>query len=321
VEAIEGHGGELRTNSLVSAIEVERNRVVGVRLASGESVRAPVVVSNADYRRTILDLVGPAHLPPATVARAARASMALPLATLYLAIAEPAMRPLETNIWWHEHEDVDAVFAELALGGGAPPRFAFISSGSAKTGSSVPHHTVEVMTLCPAAFAPGRTGDAAALSHEYRTDGDYRDAKERLDASLFALAERALGPLAGQVLYRELSTPLTHIRFARSTGGTPYGIAATPQQFGLLRPAHATPLPGLFLVGASTVSGFGIVGVSVGGVRCAEVITGQSLLREVYAGKLIGDPARLPDRPPGWDPLSACRGSRAARHPSRAARR
>jgi phytoene dehydrogenase-like protein len=304
VEALEGNGGELRTRSLVTGVVVERGRVAGVRLDHGEVLRAPVVVSNADYRRTVLDLVGAEHFPSAAVVRARRAQMALPVLTLYLAVAAGAVEPLRRNIWWHESEDVDAVFAELTGGGFTRPRFAFISPGWETVDG---HHIVEVMTLAPYRLV---VDDETVISRAYRKHPRYRMEKDRLDAALFALAERALGPLDGHVLHRELATPATHVRFARSTGGTPYGLASTPRQFGPLRPTHRTALPGLYLAGASTETGFGIVAVALGGIRCAEAVLGRSLLAEVRAGSVFGDPSRLPDRPPGWDPLRVCRGIR-----------
>ena len=320
VEAIEAHGGELRTRSLVTRILVENGRAAGVVLADGQVLRAPVVVSNADYRRTVRDLVGTRHFPEVYAARAERATMALPLAVLYLALEPDTIPPRESNIWWYETDDIDEMYAELNTGPFDVPRFGFISSGSAKSGTAADHHTVEVMTTCPREYATWVGGDEGAMGYGYRADRQYLARKERLDEALFAIAERALGPLSGKVLHREVATPLTQVRFTRSTGGCSYGIGATPRQFGPTRPAHATAIPGLYLVGASTESGFGIVGTTVGGVRCAEAITGEPLLVQAYAGKVLGDAGRLPDRPAGWDPLLASRGSRSARHPRRANR-
>lgn len=50
-------GVEVRTNAAVERVMVENGRAVGVRLASGEEIRAQVVISNADPKRTFLSLV------------------------------------------------------------------------------------------------------------------------------------------------------------------------------------------------------------------------------------------------------------------------
>ena len=64
VRCLRAHGGELRTGTPVARIDVERQRVRGVTLANGGGIRANVVVSAADPRRTLLGLVGAPELPP-----------------------------------------------------------------------------------------------------------------------------------------------------------------------------------------------------------------------------------------------------------------
>jgi phytoene dehydrogenase-like protein len=64
VQALQAHGGQLRAGAPVTRILVERGRAVGVVLAGGEEIKASNVVSAADPRRTLLDLVGAPELPP-----------------------------------------------------------------------------------------------------------------------------------------------------------------------------------------------------------------------------------------------------------------
>ena len=64
VAALRASGGELRTSAAVAQILVDKQLVAGVRLANGEEIRAARVVSAADPRHTLLDLVGAPELPP-----------------------------------------------------------------------------------------------------------------------------------------------------------------------------------------------------------------------------------------------------------------
>ncbi len=64
LNAVRTNGGEVRTGAEVAQILVEHQRVLGVRLASGEEIKATTVVSAADPRRTLLGLVGAPELPP-----------------------------------------------------------------------------------------------------------------------------------------------------------------------------------------------------------------------------------------------------------------
>src|SRR5690606_18144190 len=59
VSLIEGQGGAVRCGAEVAQILVEGRRATGVRLASGEILRADVVVSNADAAWTYRHLVHP----------------------------------------------------------------------------------------------------------------------------------------------------------------------------------------------------------------------------------------------------------------------
>jgi phytoene dehydrogenase-like protein len=64
VAAIRASGGEVRCSAPVAKILVDRQRATGVRLEGGEEIAAQQVVSAADPRRTLLDLVGAPELPP-----------------------------------------------------------------------------------------------------------------------------------------------------------------------------------------------------------------------------------------------------------------
>jgi len=60
--AAQGYGAEVRTDAPVRRILVEGGRATGVELEDGEKIRAKAVLSNADPKRTFLDLVDEQHL-------------------------------------------------------------------------------------------------------------------------------------------------------------------------------------------------------------------------------------------------------------------
>ena len=60
----ERHGARIRANAEVARITVRDGKAAGVVLASGEEIADPVVVSNADPRRTFLGMLGDRELPP-----------------------------------------------------------------------------------------------------------------------------------------------------------------------------------------------------------------------------------------------------------------
>ena len=59
----EAHGTTLRTDTAVERILVSDGRACGVRLANGEELTSRIVISNADPKRTFLQLVSASDLP------------------------------------------------------------------------------------------------------------------------------------------------------------------------------------------------------------------------------------------------------------------
>jgi phytoene dehydrogenase-like protein len=62
--AVRAFGGEIRTEADVVRVLEADGRAVGVVLASGEEIRAPIVVSALDPKRTLLDLLDPVVVGP-----------------------------------------------------------------------------------------------------------------------------------------------------------------------------------------------------------------------------------------------------------------
>ena len=68
--ALQEHGGEIRTGAGVDQILVKGGRVSGVALEGGEEIKAKMVVSNLDAKRTFLNIMDPKDLPDGVVQRA-----------------------------------------------------------------------------------------------------------------------------------------------------------------------------------------------------------------------------------------------------------
>jgi len=62
--AVKTFGGEIRCNAEVVCIKVENQVATGVGLSNGEEISAAVILSSADPKHTLLQLVGPRELPP-----------------------------------------------------------------------------------------------------------------------------------------------------------------------------------------------------------------------------------------------------------------
>ncbi len=78
--------------------------------------------------------------------------------------------------------------------------------------------------------------------------------------------------LKGELLWKELGTPLTHSRYLHSSTLGGYGFASTREDLIWARPGWNTGIPGLYLCGAHTKPTHGIVTSLLGGVGVAEKI-------------------------------------------------
>jgi phytoene dehydrogenase-like protein len=317
VEAIRAYGGELRTRAPVARIRIEDGRAAGVELArTGERIDADLVVSNADLKRTVLELVGESHFPAAVVERVRAFRMSLPLFTTYLDLdvdlAELGMP--NTNWWIWGGTDLEGIYTELEEGRMPGVPLAYLTAATLKDPTNrratPPGHTsVQIMTLVPreyAAFGVAQ-GPHEARSNAYHRDPVYRARKAALVEQLLETAAQVVPGLREHVVWKESATPLTQERFTHSTGGTSYGIEAACDQIGPLRPGAETAVPGLYLCGASTASGHGIANVLRSGVVAAGAILELDLLRRIRSGEQLGDRTRLPPLRPDWDPVLASR--------------
>jgi phytoene dehydrogenase-like protein len=291
VRVIEAHGGKVLLYSTATRIVVERSRVTGVAIESRRIGRriaeAPVVLSDADLKRTMLELVGPSQLKTHTIERIRRYEMAPALGVVHLGIARDFR--LEgvprTNFFVHPSYDQEAVYAEARAGRflEAPPCFVSIATlkDPGNAALAPPGHTnMQLIAVAPSQPEAWGTDANAVASGAYHHSTAYEDAKRRFAKRLIATVERTFPRLSRDITYLEVSTPLTQSRFTHSTGGTSYGLAHIPSQTLWRRPCTATEIGGLYLCGANTMTGHGIVGTMWSGVMAASQIARANVLTE-----------------------------------------
>jgi phytoene dehydrogenase-like protein len=316
VQVIEAFGGEVRTMSPVERIVVEEGRARGVELASGERLSAELVVSNADHRRTVTQLLREEDISPGTRAWARDAVMTLGLVCVYVVVDVELDGP-NTNYFVFPNYRTDGLYEDLDRGElpdtGVP--FAYIAMASRKDpGNShlcPPGHTnFQIMTLAPRGYEWWGIETGPADGGQYRREKTYRARKQEITDKLLDAAESVLGPFRDHVVHCEMASTLSHERYTRSSEGTSYGYRHSPDQIGEHRPHYRTEIPGLWVVGAGTVGGHGVAGAMSGGVLCASDILERPLIAEFYLGQALVDADSVPPDPPDFDPLELCRGER-----------
>jgi all-trans-retinol 13,14-reductase len=282
VEAIEKGGGRVLLLSKAERIVVEDGRAAGVVFTNKHlgrvTVRAPIVVSNADLKATYQRLL-PEHAVPAAVQEKVQSyEMAPGIAILYLGVKQEALGKegtLNTNYWLFPSLDMEQDYAALAANqfAASPSVYVTLSSNKDPGQKVSPDGVMKLQVMALAPSDPkvwGLAGDEA-----YRKSPEYKAKKQELRDRLLAQVRSVFPNLEGGIVYEEMATPLTHARYTLSTGGTPYGIAATTKQFDQKRPGAQTHLPGLLLAGASTRNAHGVVGACLSGREAARAALKQ----------------------------------------------
>jgi phytoene dehydrogenase-like protein len=309
IEAIRARGGEVRTREPVARVRVERGRVAGVVLArSSAAIDAPVVVSNADLKRTVQEIVGEAHFGPETVERVRAYRMSMPLFIVYLGVELDLVAramPNTNHFLWGSY-DIEAIYRTLEDGRIPDEDFVYVTVASLKDPANprlAPpgYANLQIMTLVPRDYVRWNVSPDEAAQGAYHRDPEYRRRKAALAGRLIGVAGRVIPGLAEHIDWQETATPVTQERFTHSTGGTSYGIEFACDQMGPLRLGPRTEIPGLYLCGASTPWGHGIGSVLQGGVAAASVVLGRDLMQAIVAGEVLGDPGCLPPVRGGWD--------------------
>ena len=243
VEAIRADGGQVRTHAPVARVRIEGGRVAGVVLAgSGGAIDAPVVVSNADLKRTVGELVGESHFAPETVERVRGYRMRLPLFVVYLGVRlDLVARGLPNTNWflWGTY-DIEGVY-RASKRAASRTRTSCTSRRRRSRTRQNPrlappgYANVQVMTVVPREYALWHVAPEGPAGGAYHRDPEYRRRKAALAARLVRGAARVIPGLADAIDWEETATPVTQERFTGATGGTSYGIEFACDQMGPLR--------------------------------------------------------------------------------------
>ncbi len=254
-------GAEIRTEAPVAHVLVENGRATGVALASGEEIRAGLVISNADPRRTFLDLVGEKHLPAEFAAAIHRFRFRGASAKVNLALGElPDFTCLPGRGAHHR--------GAISIS----PSVAYLEHAhdAAKYGEFSPRPYMDIVIpsmIDPGMAPPGK--HVMSIFAQYAPHdlaGGWTDARREAfgDAVVDTLAEYAPN-LKGAILHRQVVTPADIERIVGISEGNIFHGELSLQQMFFLRPVpewakYRTPIDGLWQCGSGTHPGGGVMG-------------------------------------------------------------
>jgi phytoene dehydrogenase-like protein len=255
------NGATVRTSMPVKRIVVDNGRVTGVETEDGEKFSSHIVVSNADPKSTIMDLVNPRHVETGFTRRINNIRMRGNTAKLHLALdGLPTIQGL----------DKKALGERLII---APDiHYVERAFNPAKYGEASPNPVIELTFpgLRDSTLAPtGKHVMSAIVQYApYNLKGGWTDdAREAFKQTVIATISEYAPDLGERITASELLTPVDIEKEFRITGGHWHHGELALDQFLFVRPVggaaqYAMPLEGLYLCGAGTHPGGGVSGAA-----------------------------------------------------------
>jgi len=220
-------GGEIQFNSRVEKILVENDKAVGVRLTDGTEHRADIVISAADGRTTIFDMLDGKYIDDKIRGYYDNMQLYPPLVYVGLGVARkfddvpPSLNgitfPLEkpVTIAGHEYKGLDVLIYNF------DPTLA----PDGKTVVKVQFNT-----------------DYDYWEKLYQEPERYKSEKERIADTVVALLDKRFPGLADQVEMVDVATPMTWVRYTGNWRGSYEGWMMTTKTFMI---QMSKTLPGL----------------------------------------------------------------------------
>jgi phytoene dehydrogenase-like protein len=257
-------GVVIRREAEVRRILLKQGRAAGVGLADGTELEADVVASSIDAHWTFERLLDPECLPEPFRRAVARIDYSSASAKINLALAEvPQFTCFPTpGVGPHHHGTIHIgpsldylLRAHDDSQYGRPSREPIleITLPSSLDDSLAPpgHHVMSIFVQ----YAPYRL-----------SEGSWDEMKDRFADRCLELLAAYAPNLPQAILHRQVLSPLDLERTFRLTGGNIFQGAMTLTQLFSLRPVpgwadHRTPIPGLYLCGAASHPGGGVMGI------------------------------------------------------------
>ncbi|WMW81552.1 NAD(P)/FAD-dependent oxidoreductase [Undibacterium cyanobacteriorum] len=295
-EAIESKGNKILLRTKVQRMLIEGGRVVGVEFSNKalgtRCAYAPIVISNADLKQTMLNLVGESEISTRTAERTKAYEMSPGMGVVYLGIrrdlAKEGMR--NTNLRIYPSYDFETAYRDVQNDVFSERPHVFVGNASLKD----PHNpkvapegitNLQLMSVTPSSFSAWKITEQEYKDGSYRKNPRYLELKEKFAAAVIRETERVIPNLSRDIVFQEVSTPITMMRYTDASNGTSYGMSLIPSQFLHNRPGAKTDIKGLLMCGANMRNGHGIFGAMTSGVEAAAMVVGKRFGQDVLSGR------------------------------------
>lgn len=257
-------GVEIRVDSSIEEIMVSGGSVTGVRLSDGQVIRCRRVASSIDAHQTFERMLGAEHLPEGFRSAVGRIDYSSATMKINLAVSElPDFTCLPGNSEvGPQHRGTIHI--------GATPDYLERAYVDAKLGQPSQRPIVE-MTI-PTSVDRTLTPEGhhiLSLFVQYApyelADGSWDNRKEEFADRCIAEVARYAPNVPDSILHRQVLSPVDLENVFSLTGGNIMQGTMSLNQLGPMRPVpgwsdHRTPVKGLYMCGAATHPGGGVMG-------------------------------------------------------------
>ena len=254
-------GATIRTGAGVRSIDVSGGRATGVTLDSGEEVHAPLVVSGAHPRTTVLDLTGAEHFPEDVVTDMRRFRSRGGSVKVNCILSEPPR---------YEHVAPEDGARLLHTSFVLCPSLDYLERAWQDAVRGVPSESPYVEVEVPSSVDPSLTDDGSTVMTMFTQYGPYRE-EDWPEGAREAYGQRCLDMVAEHapnvrdaVIHHEVLAPPDLERIFGLVDGSIFQGEQGLEQMAFMRPSpllaqYATPVGGLYLCGAGTHPGGGVM--------------------------------------------------------------
>lgn len=286
VEAIVRRGSVVACKATVEKLLVENGAAKGVRMASGEEIFAPIVISSVGAKNTLNHLVKEEHAFDGlrTKVDAIKPSTGHLCISLGLNKSDAELKLPRHNIWFFNSYDIDKDFDDYQDMETQLPPLLYISFPSAKDPSWAAQFPgkASVQIIVPSNYAWFKKWENTRWG---RRGEDYDALKEKTTQAILEKAYEVLPQLKGAIEVYDTSTPLSTKHFNNYASGEMYGLEHVRERFEISDLRIFTPVKNFYITGQD------IVCVGVGGAWASAMFTASAILKKLL---LNIDPGQRP---------------------------
>ncbi|NIE72912.1 NAD(P)/FAD-dependent oxidoreductase [Pantoea sp. Ap-967] len=266
LRALVERGGEVRVDTKVDQILIESGRAVGVRLASGEVIRASMVVSGTDPTRSLVNMLPDGALPPAAKASAEKIDQRGSMARIHLLVdALPDYVGFTPGTVGPQHQGLNILGPSPSL---------YEKAWEAQQKGEFPDDMI-IEALIPSVTHPGlvRVPGTHTLSLGVQqlpfdlAHGDWDSRRDEWADKVLEIYFRYAPNMRNHILGRHVITPLDlHRTYGITRGNINHMSMIGLENLFDQRPTpetshYRTPIPGYYLCGAGSHPGGGVTGM------------------------------------------------------------